>query len=548
MRDRQLFFLAIAGGILLGGCSDDKPATQHRVYRSHRAALREDTTLSSLELLGKYVFFDKISSPQRMGCVTCHAPETGGTNGVAGVNLHQVAVTGANPHTVGSLKPPTNTYASFVPAFHDRSQGCLDGIAQLCGGNFWDGRAEGRDAPLFADGASRHIGEEIFYTSSGDPLPIDSALVALYHEYLGPTSDQALNPMPNPVEQNIERQAVCRHVASAKYAPLYKRVWGVDIDCSDQLVARSAPDTTSPERASDIAFKRIMLSVGAWQASTDLNSFSSKRDKALLRELDGTDVDDTPGDFPLAGLTEQENWGHDLFYGVTSELNPSGKSAGCVGCHSDNPRTDTGLEPLQLYSDDAYHNIGVPRNPEIPLALRPDGTPVDPDMGLAAHTGVRGQVAANCGPGFNRNCDHRGFFRTSTLRNPDKRPGRGYPKAYTHNGWFKSIESLVHFYNTAFLGNAALPYEATTAYAYGVTRCPEGIETERDALANNCWPAPAYSNPSQPGSPTAGAILGGARFGDLQLTLEEEAAIVAYIKTFTDEHTPKAPKPYSEPR
>jgi len=42
-----------------------------------------------LKLLGKYVFFDKISEPERMACVTCHDPAAGGTPGRAvgsGVN------------------------------------------------------------------------------------------------------------------------------------------------------------------------------------------------------------------------------------------------------------------------------------------------------------------------------------------------------------------------------------------------------------------------------------------------------------------------------
>jgi cytochrome c peroxidase len=119
----------------------------------------------------------------------------------------------------------------------------------------------------------------------------------------------------------------------------------------------------------------------------------------------------------------------------------------------------------------------------------------------------------------------------------DKRPGKGFTKAYSHNGWFKSLESIVHFYNTGFIGQP-------TASSFGVTRCPDGVETEKDALANICWPAPAFANPKQPGSPTFGAVLGGGRFGDLRLTLDEEAAIVAYLKTLTDTHTANPPKPY----
>ena len=172
------------------------------LFYSNANAQDYDSGLSKIELLG-------ISSPSRMACVTCHDPATGGTGSIAGINLHQVAITGANPHTVGNLKPPANAYASLIPPLKN----CPFGIPGLCGGNFWNGRAEGNASALFPENATRHIGREIFYDTSGAPLPGD---VSAYARYFGPTADQALNPMPNPVEQNIDRQAVCQHVASSK--------------------------------------------------------------------------------------------------------------------------------------------------------------------------------------------------------------------------------------------------------------------------------------------------------------------------------------------
>ncbi len=35
-----------------------------------------------------------------------------------------------------------------------------------------------------------------------------------------------------------------------------------------------------------------------------------------------------------------------------------------------------------------------------------------------------------------------------TLRNVDKRPYPSFVKAYGHNGYFKNLKSIVHFYNT----------------------------------------------------------------------------------------------------
>jgi cytochrome c peroxidase len=330
--------------------------------------------------------------------------------------------------------------------------------------------------------------------------------------------------MPNPVEQNIDRQGVCRHVASSKYAKLYKLVWGVDIDCSDTTVTISAPDMDPsvnpfadplffPERAFDISFKRLMLAVCAWQASDDLNSFSSKRDIALAADADGK--------FHLDGFTAQENLGHDLFYnrlpvpfipegGFNVRPFPDLPITNCSFCHMSGPSNvapgELGTDPEERYTDDAYHNIGTPPNPEIP------GYPV-PNAGLAGHTGIAA---------------HSGFHKTPTLRNVDKRKGKGFIKAYTHNGWFKSMESIVHFYNTAFIGNPA----------NGKTLCPEGT-TEKNALKLSCWPAP-----EQPGGPGIPAPPIPILLGNLGLTPEQEAAIVAYLKTLTDTYTPKAPKPY----
>lgn len=442
--------------------------------------------LEPIEELGKYIFFDNISIPQRMSCSTCHDPSAGWTFKVSGTNLQQVAITGADPHTAGAVKPPSNAYATFIQPF----SACVLAPSGFCGGNFWNGRSEGNQVPLFQGGATEHIGDEVFQGATGE---IDNDLKSAFQRYLGPVADQALNPFPNPVEQNIEREGVCRHVKSAPYAELFQLAWKEQVDCSPAAVNKS--------------FKRIAVALAAWQSSSEVNSFTSKRDLALHRELTGKDIDDTPGKFPLVGLTAQENYGHDLFYATFFRpiiVNNVRKFANCAICHSDRPGSD-GSEPLQLYADDAFHNIGTPRNPEIPE------TGKDPDEGLAGHTG---------------DPRHRGVFKTPTLRNVDKRPGKGFVKAFGHNGWFKSLESIVHFYNTADVSFAP----------NGKTRCPDEVKTEKDALKQNCWPAPASAN-----FPAIPFVV-----GQLGLTPEDEAAIVAYLKTFTDTETPKPPPPYQQ--
>ena len=46
-----------------------------------------------------------------------------------------------------------------------------------------------------------------------------------------------------------------------------------------------------------------------------------------------------------------------------------------------------------------------------------------------------------------------GKQKVPTLRNVDKRPGIGFTKAYMHNGVFKSLKEVVHFYNTRNVGS-----------------------------------------------------------------------------------------------
>jgi cytochrome c peroxidase len=161
--------------------------------------------LSDKEQLGKELFFDNISDPPWMACAECHAPETGWTGPVAGINQHGAVYRGAVPVRFGNRKPPSSAYATLSPIFHfDRKE------KLFVGGNFWDGRATG--------------------------------------ELLGnPAADQALGPFLNPVEQNNpSKQAVCEQVEESKYAPLFEEVWGPgSLDCRARSTSFPPSSTTS---------------------------------------------------------------------------------------------------------------------------------------------------------------------------------------------------------------------------------------------------------------------------------------------------------------
>lgn len=423
--------------------------------------------LTDIELLGKNVFFDKISKPEdQQACASCHGPAKGWTLPNSTINKTTVVAPGAKPKRLGSIKPPSNAYATFSPPFRPFPNPF---IPPWEGGNFWDGRAEGYGAlDLDTPVGNGNVSDTI----SLDDLP--PAKQGVYQRYLGPTADQALNPFPNKVEQNIRIRRVCRTVQDASYAYLYQRAFGEPIVCRNPGYERS--------------YKLIAVALAAWQASSEVNSFSSKRDVALRADADGK--------FPLDGFSDKENLGHDLFYNITSPLNPTGKTANCALCHNNFGPTSDGTETTQIYSDHHYHNIGTPFNREIPTVVKGEKT------GLTAHVT---SVAT-------------GHFRTPTLRNVGKGASAGFTKAYTHSGWFKSLKSIVHFYST----RDARP------------RCESlGIinATEKQALQSDCWPTPEF-----PDTAVTGIV------GNLGLSGTDEDAIVAYLNTLTDQARVTAPR------
>ncbi|WP_226663378.1 cytochrome-c peroxidase [Microbulbifer aggregans] len=486
----------------------------------------------ALKLLGKHVFYDtELSNPKgNQGCVSCHEPSAGGTSAFSDINATTVVVPGANGG-VGTRRAITNMYASFVPPF---SPDCKPNtlLSPYCGGNFWDGRSEGKIPDFAADGTfpAPHLDAEVFYD-------IESPQITAYSKYFGPTSDQALNPMPSIVEQNVAEEDVCKRVAASEYRTLFKVAFGKEIDCR---YTEASPYKYPGFTHYNISFRRLMLAVGAFQHSWDINSFTSKRDFALRSELacvepghaefydmefceelsyeimESGNGKSEAGKFPLLLLTDAENFGHDMFYNVphfagnlgVSNPDRSIPAAACAFCHSNTPTTpvftppffslgDDGSELLQTYADHAYHNIGVPYNPQIPV---PEGE----DSGLN-----RTHMPAV----------PNGGFRSPSLRNLTKGLSPELSKAYMHNGFFKSIETVVNFYNTA-----------STKPVCPTPLLPE-LLTEEYALANNCWPVPEFTN-----NLTRGTLI-----GDLNLNAEDEAALVSYLKTLDDHYSSEPP-------
>jgi cytochrome c peroxidase len=99
--------------------------------------------------------------------------------------------------------------------------------------------------------------------------------------------------------------------------------------------------------------------------------------------------------------------------------------------------------------------------------------------------------------------DNQARFQVPTLRNVDKRPYPTFVKAYGHNGYFKNLKSIVHFYNTRDVLARCRPNDPG-----------EGI---------TCWPAPESTE-----------NMNTKRVGRLGLSEEEENALVSFMQTLTD--------------
>jgi cytochrome c peroxidase len=259
-----------------------------------------------------------------------------------------------------------------------------------------------------------------------------------------PLAEQAMGPFLNPLEQNMsDPAAVVAKVKASGYASLFEKVWGIGSLANDSAAEN---------------YERIGRSIAAYERSPHVSKFTSRYDGYLKT---GT------------GLTAKEQWGLQLFEG----------KAKCSGCHPSRPGPD-GKPPM--FTDYTYDNLGIPKNPANPFYFEPEWNPLGTawiDLGLGdflAHAGFPSSVSE----------PEMGKFKVPTLRNVAKKPYSCTVKAYAHNGYFKSLQAIVHFYNT------------------------------RDVAA---WPAPEYA-----------PNMNTAELGNLKLTAVEEGAIVAFLRTLSD--------------
>jgi cytochrome c peroxidase len=430
-----------------------------------RFATPPDNQVQQIELLGKAMLYDKqLSVNRNEACAFCHMPSTGFTGPVSELNRTTGSYPGSVRTRFSERKPQTHSYAPLSPVLHYNA-----GQDDLVGGNFWDMRATGR-----------RLGN--------------------------PAAEQAEGPPTNPVEMGLPDIACAVYRASQRpYRALFESVWGPQafaIAWPDNAEAvcnqpgPPAPDDPAPVHLGPLdrgraatTFDQMAQSIAGYEASHEVTAFSSKYDAVQAGK---------------AKFTPQEQAGYDLFRG----------KANCNACHRDG---GPGEDPL--FTDFTASNIGTPANPLLPYYA--EGAP-DQRGYVANRNGASfvdfgvGGFLANGHPlsqpsTVDARWQHlvpqtRGRFQVPTLRNVDKRPNDGFVKAFGHNGYFKSLKEIVHFYNT----RDVLP------------RCTPDDPRE----GTGCWPAPEET-----------ANMNKTRVGHLGLSDAEEDAIVSFMQTLTDGFT-----------
>jgi len=430
--------------------------------------------LTAEQQLGKDIFFDStLSDPAGYACASCHVPQTGFTAPSSAVNILAGPVSGVVAGRVGKRKPPTIGYAAFSPEGPEYYPELLEYI----GGTFWDGRTPD--------------------TAHQARMP-----------FLDPNEMANAATGPSPPHPGGFSSLVARKLANRPYAPLLRNTLGENVFAAN-----------SDEQLYEIAASLL----AAYEASAEVVPFSSKYDAS---------EHGTSGAVGYV-LTPSEEHGRVLFFG----------NAQCFQCHSSAnlPSVLLATQGSETFTMYCFANTGVPRNPSNPyfnetdpytnpLGFNPLGAAyVDYGLGSNPNPGTDGTVFMNVSPGDIP--AFRGMFKAPSLRNADKRPNPSFVKAYMHNGFFKSLKDVVHFYNKRNVAvNAAgdqVAFDLRLGPPAGYTRLidpPAVIENVQNVAG--ILPANAGTDLDHNG-----------QVGNLGLSDQDEDDLVAFISTLSDGFT-----------
>lgn len=252
-------------------------------------------------------------------------------------------------------------------------------------------------------------------------------------------AEQAKKPILNPVEMGMpSKEAVLRAIANSdninhkKYVKLFKNVFDIQID----------PKSITIDNI-DMKYDLMAEAIAAFEQSAELNKFNSKYDYYLAKKIK---------------LTPKELRGLELY----------NNKAKCSACH---PSTSVIKTTPPMFTDFTYDNLGIPKSTNSLIANNP------PDLGL----GGLPEIAAIDPKG-----EQIGKFKVPSLRNI------AITAPYGHNGYFASLQEIVHFYNT------------------------RDVET---------WPEPEVLQ-----------NVNREELGNLGLSLDQESDLVEFLKTLTDRY------------
>jgi cytochrome c peroxidase len=462
--------LALAGWADFSLAQPAPPPADNPPPRNGRRGPGRSIADSAIAQLGQAIFFDtNLSNPPGISCARCHAPDAGFSYPSSYINDKYGTVPGATASRFGNRKPMTISYSWFVPR----------------GPTFWRRRVNGGEGAweggFFSDGRARTLEDQA-------GLPMMNA-----------------NEMDNNVHGLPSVDLVVRKVDGASYSNLFNSAFGSN--------ALAKPPAT--------IFQMVRDSLAEFERSREVSPFSSKYDAYVEGETQ---------------LTESELAGLRLFTGsITGRPGgaPNYKSAQCVTCHQ---ISQAASGRRDFFTNWTFANIGVPKNPrnryykQTNAAADPQGYNAAGDRYIDLGLGAvmypeRGLPPGNMGPGADGRGDFlqaNGEFRVPSLRNVDKRPDPDFVKCYMHNGFFRSLKQVVHFYNTRNLTNRNEIIDLAAANPYASLK------------GKPLWPLPEIpsavtlqNSAGRLDSPTA-------RVGNLGLTDAEEDDLVSFLQTLSD--------------
>jgi cytochrome c peroxidase len=321
---------------------------------------------------------------------------------------------------------------------------------------------------------------------------------------------------------------VVQKVMKRPYAKLFKRVYGKDV-----FTKYTVPQI----------YTIIGEAIAAYEASAEVNPFSSKWDASKYG---------TPPQ-KLYTLSASEERGRILFgVGPSPTNDPNFGKAQCFQCHTSTNLTflQAEIEGKETFTMFCYANIGVPKNPNNPfyentdavtnpLGFNPLGTNfIDWGLGRNPNPAPDGTRFFHKTPGDIP--QFRGLMKAPSLRNSDKRPYPTFVRAYMHNGVFKSLEEVVHFYNKRNIAVDAngneVAFDLRNGPPAGTTPLlppPEVLDNVQNVAG--LTPAQAAAQG------VSGVVATNGQVGNLQLTPSQETDVVNFLKILSDGFGPITP-------